>query len=225
MVRIAAEGGSPDAHAAHFGFVERSGRLLVAVLDDTVVGVAGSVQLSHATMVTDLFAHEAHRGAGIGTRLAAAAVDGAWRRCTFSSQHPAALQAYARLGMSPQWQLLTMRGNGGGGAPLPAAPWAHDRTDLVTHLALLGAVVSAHQVLLPGEVTMVLRVVSPDPDALLHVMAGLPATMVEVSVPEHDPAVAGLLQQGFEVVDTDTFCATDGVELPAELRCVHRGLC
>ena len=40
---LAAEGGSPDAHAAHFGYVQQAGRLLVAVLDDAVVGVAGSV--------------------------------------------------------------------------------------------------------------------------------------------------------------------------------------
>lgn len=225
IVRIAAEGGSPDAHAAHFGFVARTGRLVVSVLDDVVVGVAGSVPLPTATMVSDLFVAAAHRGGGIGGRLAAAVLDGAWHRCTFSSQEAAALRTYQRLGMAPQWQLLTMRGVGGGGASLPTAPWQHDRADLVAHLTQTGAMVGADHIVLPGDVTHVQRVVSPDADALLRVVAALPATPVEVSVPEHDPAVAGLRTAGFEVVDADVFCATDGVRVPAEVRCVHRGLC
>jgi len=224
-VALAAEGGSPDAHAAHFRYVQQAGRLLVAVLDDAVVGVAGSVPLPNATMVSDLFVSNAHRGVGIGARLAAAAVDGVWRRCTFSSTHPAAGRAYARLGMAPRWELLTLRGIGGGGPSAVAATWMHDRPDLVAHFARMGAVVGADEVVLPGAVTHVMRVVSPEPEALLRVVAALPAHAVEVSVPGHDPVVPALLSGGFEVVDTDTFCATDGVELPAEVRCVHRGLC
>ncbi|MFM2076393.1 MAG: Acetyltransferase domain [Actinomycetota bacterium] len=229
-VLVALEGGSPDADAEYVSFVASAGRLLVAVDDRLVVGVAGSVPLGDATMVTDLFVAESCRGLGVGGRLLAAVTDGAWRRCTFSSDHPAALPAYARLGMTPRWRLLTMRGIATGGAGPERAVrggWRHERADLVAYFAGRGADVAPDVVVLRGATTTVLRLVSDAPTAVLEQMlatepAGHP---VELSVPEHDPLVAWLAAHGFEIVDADVFCATDGVELDPRARCVHRGLC
>lgn len=192
-----------------------------------MVGVAGSVRVGGAVMVTDLFVAAEYRGRGVGGRVAAAVVNEASQRCTFSSSDPAALRVYASLGMLPRWQLLTMRGPGAGlGSESLVAEWAHGRLDLVAHFASIGAEVGAHHIALRGPVVQLLRLESDAPhDVLAMLLSSVPMTdQLELSVCEHDELVAWLLARGFEVVDVDTFCATDGVDVSVGVPCVHRGL-
>ena len=232
MIAIASAGGSPDADERYLDFVASHGRLVVAHTADggeqgDIAGFAGSIEIGDVTMVTDLFVDAERRGRGVGRRLLSAVVDGARRRMTFSSTHPAALPTYASLGMTPRWDLLTLRGPAvGGGPPMPAGAWRHDRRDLVEYFRSRGASVGADHVVLPGPVSIVWRLVSDRPDIdAAALLAALPAGAdVEWSLPEPHPLAAWLLARGFQVVDRDVCCATDGVHLVPQVCSVHRGL-
>ena len=122
MDAIAREGDA-SADADYLALVRsQHGRLLVAERDDRVVAFGGVVDIDGVAMLTDLFVAADARGAGIGTMLLDALFDGSSRRMTFSSKHPAALAAYQRVGMEPQWRLLYLKGvANGGGTGLPVA--------------------------------------------------------------------------------------------------------
>jgi GNAT superfamily N-acetyltransferase len=83
-------------------------RLVVAELDGSVAGVAGSIEVGTADrrFLTDLYVDPARQSRGLGTVLLAAAMAGASDRMTFSSSDPRALAAYIRNGMRPWWPLL-----------------------------------------------------------------------------------------------------------------------
>ncbi len=227
IIAIGSAGGSPDADERHLDFVASHGRLLVAHDAAAVNGFSGSILVGDVTMVTDLFVDEAHRGRGVGRRLLAAAVDGAWRRMTFSSTHPAALPTHAGVGMTPQWDLLTLRGAASGrGAPLPEGSWRHDRRDLVEYFRSRGATVGCDFVVSAGPMAVVWRLVSEQPtiDAATLIDSIPAGTEIEWSVPEPHPLTPWLLGRGFTIVDRDVCCATEGVHLVPQLASVHRGL-
>jgi GNAT superfamily N-acetyltransferase len=231
VLAIAADGGSPDGDERYLDHVASHGRLLVADHHDRVVGFAGSIAVGDIAMVTDLFVDAGHRGQMVGTALLAAATAGWERRMTFSSTHPMALPLYERAGLVRRWDLLTLRGPAvGGGAPLEATAWRHDRRELVEYFRACGAVVGADHVVQPGPepgpAWTVSRMISDRPEIdAAALLAGLPAgAPVEWSVPEHHPLAEWLLGRGFMVVDRDVFCSTDGVRLVPQLSSVHRGL-
>lgn len=233
LVRIAAAGGSPDGDERYFGFVASHGRLLVADDDAAgVVGFGGAVDVDDVAMVTDLFVDPDHRGHGIGTAILGHVLGDSTRRMTCSSLDPAAQAAYVAAGMAPKWRLLTMRGRAtGGGPPLVASPWQHDRRDLVDYFGSLGAVVDGGCVVSSDEagdrpLHTVLRLVADDPspvvDALLRALPE--GHDVVLSVPEPHPIVPVLEAHRFTVEEHDVFFATDGVHLVPQLTSVHRGL-
>ena len=230
MSAIAVDGGSPDAHPAHFAFLASHGRLLAAIVGDEVIGFGGTTPAHGAHMVTDLFVTASHRGRGVGTALLSALLDGASAAFTFSSTHPAALAAYDRAGLARGWPLLTMRGvANGGGELLASGEWRHDRPEIAEHvLTQHGWCTGDVLVSRSGDFVRVLRMVgdsAPD-DALSTLMAGFAVGAdVELSVPAHSPALAWLMLHGFRIVDVDIFCSTPGVVVPENLWVVHRGLC
>jgi GNAT superfamily N-acetyltransferase len=228
MDAIAKEGDA-SADANYLALVRsQRGRLLVAERDGRVVGYGGVVDVDGVAMLTDLFVSTEARGAGIGTVLLGELFDGSSRRMTFSSKHPAALAAYQRVGMEPQWRLLYLKGvANGGGTGLPAAPWQHERLPLVEMMASQGAHVSAHVVSIPDETGIwIARVHSARPvKALSATLAGLPrGTVVSMCVPEYSPVAGWAQEHGFAVTDHDTFCATPGPGLPPDLHCLDPGL-
>jgi ribosomal protein S18 acetylase RimI-like enzyme len=83
-------------------------RLVVAELDGSVAGVAGSIEVGATgrRFLTDLYVDPARQSRGLGTELLAAAMAGASERMTFSSSDRRALAAYIRSGMRPWWPLL-----------------------------------------------------------------------------------------------------------------------
>ena len=233
LIAIAEDGDAPGVDEGYLDFVAALGRLLVACdgsLEGAVLGFAGSIPIGGAVMVTDLFVDSTRRGLGIGGALLHAVTDGFDRRMTCSSAHPAALPAYARAGLEPQWPVLVLHGVAHGGAPLPEGEWRHDRHELIGYYASAGAHVGPdHAVLLaagPDEPHRVLRLISAEPatdaDGLL---GALPVgASVEWCVPAPSPLVPVLQARGFEVVDEDLFCATPGLHLVPELVALHRGL-
>ena len=61
--------------------------------------------------------------------------------------------------------------------------------------------------------------------ALAAPLAGLTrGTVVTMSTPEHSPVAVWAQQNGFAVVDHDTFCATPHADIPDDLHCLDPGL-
>jgi len=228
MDAIAREGDA-SAPAGYLALVRAErGRLLVAESDDRVIAFGGVVDIHGVAMLTDLFVAADARGAGVGTLLLQELFEGTDRRMTFSSKHPAALAAYRRVGMEPRWQMLYLKGVAhGGGEGRPVAPWAHDRMSLVEEMAAQGAHVSADVVSMADDKGVwVARVQSARPvKALSATLAGMArGTVVTMCVPEYSPLATWALKSGFAETDHDSFCATPGVELPADLHCLDPGL-
>ncbi len=224
-----AKDGDASADANYLALVRsQHGRLLVAERDDRVVAFGGAVDVDGVAMLTDLFVAPDARGTGIGTALLDELLAGSSRRMTFSSKHPAALAAYLRAGMEPQWRLLYLKGiANGGGTGLPKAVWEHERLSLVETMASQGAHVSANVVSMPDDTGIwIARVQSARPvKAVSATLAGLGrGTIVNMCVPEHSPLATWAQKSGFAVVDHDTFCATPGVALPLDLHCLDPGL-
>lgn len=234
LVAIAEEGEAPGVDEGYLDFVAAQGRLLVACdpeQDNAVVGFAGSIPIGGAAMVTDLFVGSRRRGAGVGGALLAAVTDGFDRRMTCSSAHPAALPAYVRAGLEPQWPVLVLHGHGTGSAvPTIDGPWRHDRHELIGYYESLGAEVGADHVLQrstdPRTPHRVVRMMSDQPAVDIdRILATVPADdTVELCVPAPSPLAALLQTRGFAVVDDDLFCATPGVHLVPQLVVLHRGL-
>ena len=228
MDAIAREGDA-SADANYLALVRsQHGRLVVAETDDRVVGYGGVVDIDGVTMLTDLFVAADARGSGTGTQLLAELFDGSSRRMTFSSKHPAALAAYGRMGMEPQWRLLYLEGTAnGGGTGLAAATWQHERLSLVERMASQGAHVTADVVSIPDEGAIwIARVQTARPvKAVSATLAGLArGSKVKLCVPEYSPLATWALKSGFAEVDFDTFCATPDVALPPDLHCLDPGL-
>jgi GNAT superfamily N-acetyltransferase len=224
-IALAAEGGAPGITAAYLAFVRATGRLLV----DDDVAFAGTVPVGSTAMLTDLFVAEIARGSGVGGRLLAAVLDGWTSRQTFSSSHPAALPAYSRASMTPRWRSLYLEGSATGGGPaLSAEPWAHDRVDLVEHLATRPSIITADAVVeMRGEhLAVVRRLDSTDAPAVMEqvLRAFPPTTTIRAVVPEWHPLATWLQRRDFVVTDADTFCASADVVWSPTLAVYHPGL-
>lgn len=228
MDAIAREGDA-SADASYLAFVRsQHGRLLVAESEERVTAYGGVVDIDGTAMVCDLFVAADARGAGVGSLLLQELLDGFRDRMTFSSKHPAALAAYRRLGLQPQWRLLYLKGRAlGGGAGMPAAAWQHDRHSLVQEMERQGAHVTADAVSMPDKGGVwIMRLHSTRPIKVLSAtLAGLTAgTVVTMCTPEHSTVAAWAQKNGFEVEDHDTFCATPDLDLPDDLHCLDPGL-
>ena len=228
MHAIALEGDA-SADADYLALLRsQAARLLVAEVEDRVVAFGGVVDAGGVSMLSDLFVSADARGSGIGTMLLQELFDGSTRRMTFSSKQPAALAAYQRVGMQPQWRLLYLEGSAVGGGERPAVePWRHDRVSLVEQMARQGAHVSADVVAMPDHAGVwIARLQCAQPLASLNAtLAGLTrGTVVTMCAPEHSPVAMWAQQNGFAVVDHDMFCATSHADIPDDLHCLDPGL-
>lgn len=89
----------------------RTGRLVVAVAADTVVGFGATLVRSGVLYLADLFVLPQHHGRGIGGRLLATLLDDhAGPRFTMASTSTAARALYARHGMAAAWELAYVSG-------------------------------------------------------------------------------------------------------------------
>ena len=232
IATIAAEGDS-EAGPRYLAFVAAHGRLLAAERDGDAIAFGGMVPVPLAdgrvaAMVTDLFVAADVRGRGVGGVLLEHLLAGWPLRMTASSKHPAALPAYARVGMTPRWPIHYLEGTAaGGGLPLRPAPWAHDRRELVQYFADEGAMVTADAVVhVADHGAEVLRLHHHDAVTVMtDVLAALPTGMsVTTCVHAAHPLTDHLLSVGFREFEHDVFCASPGLEFPGMVGCVHAGL-
>mgnify|MGYP000899221386 CR=1 FL=1 len=101
------------ADAGYRSHLMDEGRLWVALDHGRVVAFAGTRDLGGVRLLSDLFVHPDHHGAGLGGRLLAAVMAGASASFTFASDDPRALLLYVRAGMTPAWPLVAVQGEAG----------------------------------------------------------------------------------------------------------------
>ena len=228
LIQIAAQGDFIECVSGYLSFIADVGRLLCATIDGEVVAFGGMIPVGDVAMVTDLFVSSAARGQRVGGRLLAALLAGRRRRMTFSADNPAALAAYRRAGMEPRGRLLYLSGAAlGGGSPVTPAAWAHDRDDLVHHLAAQGAIVAANAVFMAESSGVeVLRLDAPNAiDECHQLLRAFDAgTNLTAYVPERCALAVWLLARDFVAIDHDVLCTTPWVDLPPTLAALHPGL-
>jgi GNAT superfamily N-acetyltransferase len=230
-------------------FIADHGRLVVAASDGRVVGFGGAIDADGVRLVTDLFVLAEHQGRGLGAAMLDAVVADAPRRMTFSSAHRRAVPGYRRVGMEPSWHLRYWLGRASGPpegqrgqhvVDVTRAEWQGDRPDLadhwsatggrLLHLADGGRVVGWSIIVRTGhtDATWTLaRLVTelPHDVAVGRVLSSLPeGDSVLVSSPERSSAGAMLERLGFDDIDHDIFCATDGTDVPRAVAALHPGL-
>jgi GNAT superfamily N-acetyltransferase len=227
-------------------FIASHGRLAVAVVDRAVVGFGGAIDADGVCMVTDLFLLEEHQGRGLGAAMLNLLVAGTTRRMTFSSAHQAALPAYRRVGMRPRWNLQYWLGRASASvAALEVVDvvrhdWQGDRGDLADHWSAQGGrllhILDAGRLVGWSIVTptadvaatwTIARLSSDLPhDLVMHdVLSVVPAgDSVLVCTPDRSAARELLARIGFDRIDQDICCTTDGVEVAARLAALHPGL-
>ena len=241
-----ATGRSEEESGADPGYVELlrlSGRALVAVDGDSVLGWAAVVPTPCGVLLSDLFVDPVVHARGVGTALL--------RRLrpapqfAFSSMHPAALPLYVRAGLVPSWPLLYVSG------PvdrLPRGALHVDPVDAGTAAAveaeLTGArartAVYRYWTRRPGAVALVVRdgsrpvavgagrpgvpgvlshLTCPDAGsaagALYAAVAALGGDHVAFCVPGPHPAVRLLLASGFRVDALDVTMRPPHAQVPA----------
>ncbi|HEX5823696.1 MAG TPA: GNAT family N-acetyltransferase [Candidatus Limnocylindrales bacterium] len=103
-----------------------TGRTVVSVGADEIVGFAAAVDTGRGWHLADLFVRLDRLGQGIGRPLLETVFDEAIERSTFASDDPRALPLYVRAGMTPLWPSLYVEGPGAKlgptGAGLPTEP-------------------------------------------------------------------------------------------------------
>jgi GNAT superfamily N-acetyltransferase len=122
----AATGQQEDWGGAHPGYIRhlmRGGRVVVAVVADTVVGF-GAIQrigvgAEEISMLCDLFVDPAAHGSGYGRAMLSELWGGSRRRMTFSSLHAHAIPLYTSFGVDAWWPLLYLHGETAS-VPMPA---------------------------------------------------------------------------------------------------------
>lgn len=235
---------------AYLHLVMRTGRLAVAeVRTDSrpvVVGFGGTVDSFGAAMVTDLFVLEQFHRRGLGGRLLQHLVGDRSQRMTFSSNHPAALPTYQRLGMQPRWRLRYLRG----GirhlqhrvdvvevVDVSPEMWAGSRRELAHHwrrrdarllhigdaLDPTGTAIVTHD-----DRSWTLQRMETRGDhatAMASVMAALPERdALTTFVPAWSHAATLLDDLDFEELDHDVCCTTADVVIPSTAVVLHPAL-
>lgn len=257
-VRLAIDREAHDDSGADAGYCRHlidTGRLLVGVVQATVVGFAGAIDVGDRRLLADLFIDPAVQGSGVGRALLTEIFTGVDDRFTFSSSDPRALPIYARAGMLPHWPLLYMQGERlalpaphgvevGPISPDDAAAvertllgvdrsaeylyWAARAGSTTVQVRRGTEVVGVAAVRTRGDIARVEHLVTAEADDL-DVFAAIvrqssSAERVLAYVPGPRRLTRLLLDSGFQVIDADTYMATEQRIVPDQLMVVHPGL-
>jgi hypothetical protein len=234
--------------AGYRQFIIDHGRLVVGISTEQVVGFGGAIDVDGVRFVTDLFLLAEQQGHGLGGAMLHALVDDSAQRMTFSSAHERAVPSYGRMGMYPSWALQYWSGR----APATTVAthqisvvdrqhWLGDRPDLADRWSAAGGrLIHMHDRGKLAGWAIVLPPASDDAEwaiarlsaeasherAIADVLTLIPpGEQVQVCVPDRSSAGRQLDQMGFEVIDRDICCSTEGVDLPIRLAALHPGLC
>jgi GNAT superfamily N-acetyltransferase len=229
--------GEAERHNPWFAHVLRTGSMMVAILEERVVGFAGYRPLPEAGAVSDCFVIPDYQGKGAGTALLKALLPAGRGVMTLASDDPKALSLYRRFGMTKVTMCDYLVGDAAqvepGGVeieetdryPVTPADRGHLVDDLgcrfLAHGSTGGAAVTPTSV----ESSFALEDLDPG-EWLTSVVAWLArqgSRKVEVQVAAEHPGHERLLEAGFEIPFRDTLMATPGVRPPDYRRLTFNG--
>ena len=223
-----------------FGHVLRTGTMLVATIDDEIVGFAGHRLVGATSVISDCFVDPVHQGKGIGTSMVVALLHSNRPIMTLSSEDPKARSLYRRFGMIPQFECRYLKGDPRampradlpvvevGGYPVSSTDLPHLRDDLGCQFLEVGAAGTGSRGAI-GRNSVESSWIAPGADAvsvasaLLGWMAASGSEQVKLQVGETHPAFPELERVGFEVIGTDMLMASPGAEVPDPTRVTFNG--
>ncbi|HEX5721295.1 MAG TPA: GNAT family N-acetyltransferase [Acidimicrobiia bacterium] len=219
-----ATGSSPGKHNPWFAHVLRTGRMVVAVEGEQVVGFAGHRMVWQTNVISDCFVDPACQGVGIGTAMLTFLLPPGEEVMTLASDDPKAHSLYRRWGMRPVVDCPYLQATGRGDGmthendtyPIPSADLPHLQGDLGCQFVRAQdslAAITEHSIesslLTPGD----------DPIAVFQAFLGRAGT-VELQMGESHPAFGS-----FECKETfrDTLMATPDAQIPDPRRITYNG--
>jgi GNAT superfamily N-acetyltransferase len=219
-----------------FGHVLRTGSMMVATLENRVIGFAGVRRVGEASVVSDCFVDPGHQGDGIGSSLLSRLLPQTRPAMTLASSDPRARALYARFGMSPRWDCHYVEGDPARlerwetmvaeveRYPVAESDLPHLRDDLRCTFLEAGTGIAAVSV---GSVESSLVPPAGDPvevlSAILGWMAARGDQKVNLHLSDQHPLLSVLIGVGFAVTGTDTLMASEGAKVPDPTRITFNG--
>jgi GNAT superfamily N-acetyltransferase len=239
---------------AYVGHLLATGRVVVALIDEQLIGIGATIERGGVTHIADLYVDPSRQGAGVGGKLLTA-LDAARTPCTtFSSSDPRALPLYMRTGLVPWWPLLYFEGRPS--RPLAAAfvvePGNADDVAAIDAMVFAGrgAPDHAYYANRPGVLSFVVRDGKRSVAAghtrngiieMLSIVDGADAVnavssvisfladsrpgLIITALPGPHPAVRVLLDAGLRINAHDLYCATAPGLVDPVRRLPNPGLC
>ncbi|HJU80325.1 MAG TPA: GNAT family N-acetyltransferase [Acidimicrobiia bacterium] len=219
-----ATGSFPGKHNPWFAHVLRTGRMVVAVDDEQVVGFAGHRMVWGTNVISDCFVDPSRQGSGIGTSMLTFLLPPGKPVMTLASDDPKAHSLYRRWGMRPVVDCPYLQATGmGSGAtvesdsyPIPSADLPHLRDDLGCRFVRTATSVAA---ITERSIESSLLGERDDPIAVFETLLG-GARTIELQMGESHPAFGS-----FEWQETfrDTLMATPDAQIPDPRRITYNG--
>ena len=219
-----------------FGHVLRTGSMMVATVDERVIGFAGIRQVGATTVVSDCFVDPAEQARGVGTGLLSHLLTGGGPVMTMASRDPKARSLYSRFGMAPQWECHYVEGDpfrldGSGGLvgevshyPIADSDLRHLRDDLGCRLVEAG---EGNAALSADAVESSLVTPSGNPRKTMSEILGWAAKRgrrkVSLHLSDRHPGFSYLVEADFTLTAVDTLFASPGAEVPDPTRTTFNG--
>jgi GNAT superfamily N-acetyltransferase len=219
-----------------FGHVLRTGSMMVATLEDRVVGFAGVRRVGETSVVSDCFVAPEQQGLGIGTSLLSLLLSEERPVMTFASSDPKAHSLYRRFGMTRQWDCHYVQGDPAGvdrgtskvvevdGYPVTDTDLPHLRDDLSCRFLQGGG---GHAAVAADAIESSLLAAAGNPVELLAAVLGWAADRGDQRMKGHlsdrHPVFQPLIDSGFVVTGADTLMASPGAQVPDPRRITFNG--
>lgn len=225
----------PKKHNPWFSHVLQTGTMVVVEVEHRVVGFAGYRRVGNTGVISDCFVEPGFQGAGVGTRLLAAVVDGISPVMTLASDHARAAPLYRRYGMEPIVACHYVAGQPSKvprGVPVQESPfYPVDVSDLphlrgglgCTFLQVSDSLVAVTR----GSIESSWVAPNDDPMEVIASAVGYLADMgsreVEIQLGEDHAALTWLLEVGFRITFSDTLMASPEASVPDTKRITFNG--
>ena len=219
-----------------FGHVLQTGSMMVATIDDRLVGFAGVRQVGGTIVVSDCFVDPDHQGQGVGTGLLSRLVPGDRPVMTLASSDPKARALYARFGMEAKWDCLYLEGDPArvdrgdsevkevSGYPVEESDLPHLRDDLRCRFLYVGG---GHAAVAADDIESSVVPLAGDPIGVLTAVLAWTADRgdrrMNLHLSDRHPVFPMLIEAGFVVKAADTLMASPGAEVPDPTRVTFNG--
>ena len=209
--------------------------MMVATLDEQIVGFAGVRRIGETSVVSDCFVAPEQQGRGIGGALLSRLLPQR-PAMTFASSDPKAHSLYRRFGMHRQWDCHYVEGDPArvdrgtskvvevDGYPVADTDLPHLRDDLSCRFLQGGG---GHAAVAADAIESSLLAAAGNPMELLTAVLGWAADrgdqLMKGHLSDRHPMFQRLVDSGFVVTGADTLMASPGAQVPDPSRITFNG--